>query len=178
MWGTPDPRQQPLRTETHWPPSAQEHPRRLPSPPTPLRVVPKAQTQPFQAACPAFSEAGTSVGGEECGGCHVNPLPAHQRSGCCSLPPPLSKASRRRRSTRSPCLRAGHVSRQAVFKSDSAGLEWDVGFSTFVLLRSSCSSELCGSFWLHTVPGSFTDLSLRFPAVPLCCFCSFLSFSH
>ena len=73
MWGTPDPRQQPLRTETHWPPSAQEHPMCLPSPPTPLRVVPKVQTQPFQAACPAFSEAGTSVGGEECGGCHVNP---------------------------------------------------------------------------------------------------------
>ena len=104
--------------------------------------------------------------------------PAHQTSGCCSLPPPLSKASRRRRSTRSPCLRAGRVSRQAVFKSDSAGLEWDVGFSTFVLLRSRCSSELCGSFWLHTVPGSFTDLSLRFPAVPLCCFCSVLSLSR
>ena len=88
-----------------------------------------------------------------------------------------SAALRQRRSLRFPCLRAGRVSRQAVFKSDSAGLEWDVGFSTFALLRSRCS-ELCGSFWLHTVPGSLTDLSLRFPAVPLCCFCNFLSLFH
>ena len=100
MWGTPDPRQLPLRTEPHWSPQRRNFRGAFPRPPsatntTPLCVVPHRPNR-FGRLLRLLRGWNLSRGRE------MRRLPrqprAHQTSGCCSLPPPLPKASRQRRS--------------------------------------------------------------------------------
>ena len=164
VWGIPDPHPQPLRTEMHWPTQRRNtwgaFPRMF-SAPNPTVHLSQGTDLAVSRCLPCILRGWSFCRGKgrrsTPGGWNaetVNPSLAHRSSGCCSLLLLVLKTSAGEDPSRFPCLWVGCVSRRAVLKGDSAGLERDVGFSAPILFCSRCSSKLCGSFWLHTVQGT------------------------
>ena len=85
-------------------------------------------------------------------------------SGCCSLPLLLLKTFASEDPSRLPCLWVGCIAcwlplkvTQQVWSRTPSSLPFVLFcfvLFCFVLFCSHCSSELCGSFWFHTVQGT------------------------